>query len=262
MDTSKESSLTFAPEAATQRLRDVLNKGVTDEDLYRTVEGVFREGWSHIKLYYMIGLPTESWEDLEGIVKQAGRVLEIARRVGRRNARLTVSVSSFVPKCHTPFQWEAQDTPPMLREKQDYLRRGLKALRVKFAYHDSEMSWVEGLLARGDRRTADVLERVVASGARFDGWSEHFRGDLWRQALEETGLEDDFYTARVRPAEERLPWDHISCGVSKEYLHQERLLAYQQSPTEDCREGCCHDCGVCPDLGRPHIQQTGNRAST
>lgn len=247
----RKSSLTFAPEAGTQRLRDVINKGVTEEDLLATVETVFRGGWSHIKLYYMIGLPTETWEDLDGILEQARRVMAAARRVGRRGARLTVSVSSFVPKSHTPFQWEAQNTPAVLKEKQEYLRRGLKELRVKYAYHDASTSWAEGLLARGDRRMADVLEKVAAAGARFEGWSEYFQAELWRQAMAELGMDPDFYTARPRSPGEILPWDHLNCGVSKDFLLQERQRAYAASHTADCRTEGCVNCGVCLDIGDP-----------
>ena len=221
----RKSGLTFAPEAGTQRLRDVINKNVTDEDLFRVVEAVFREGWQQVKLYYMIGLPTETREDLEGIVEQVKGVLAAAKRAGRRGARVTVSVSSFVPKPHTPFQWEAQNTPEVLKEKQEFLRAGLKPLRVKFSYHDVQMSWAEGLLARGDRRMADVLEKLAAAGARFDGWSEYFRGELWREALAAAGLDGGWYTARERSEEELLPWDHLDCGVKKGFLLREKWRA-------------------------------------
>ncbi|MCL1790452.1 MAG: TIGR03960 family B12-binding radical SAM protein [Peptococcaceae bacterium] len=221
----RKSGLTFAPEAGTQRLRDVINKNVTDEDLFRVAEEVFREGWQQIKLYYMIGLPTETWEDLEGIVEQVRGVLAAAKRAGRRGARVTVSASSFVPKPHTPFQWEAQDTPETLLEKQAFLRAGLKVMKVKFSYHDVYMSWAEGLLARGDRRLANVLESLAAAGARFDGWTEYFRSEMWREALVEAGVDGDWYTSRVRSEEERLPWDHLDCGVRKEILLRERAKA-------------------------------------
>ena len=246
----RKSGLTFAPEAGTQRLRDVINKGVTDDDLMRTMEAVFRAGWTHIKLYYMIGLPTEEQADLDGIVNQARRVLEIAKRAGRRNARLTVSASSFVPKPHTPFQWERQNSVDELHEKQDYLRRRLRDARIKFNYHDAGMARVEGVLARGDRRVAALLERVVQAGARFDGWSEYFRPQVWQEKAEELGLNLAAYPERTRAPEEVLPWEHLSAGVAKSYLLQERQKAYAAAVTPDCRERCLK-CGVCPDLAQP-----------
>lgn len=246
----RKSGLTFAPEAGTQRLRDVINKGVTEEDLLKTAEAAFRAGWSSIKLYYMIGLPTETYEDLDGIVDQAVKVLEIARKAGRRGARVTVSASSFVPKPHTPFQWEGQDSSESLREKQEYLRKRMKDKRIKFIYHDVDASFLEAVMARGDRRLAGLLERAVMIGCKFDGWTEYFRYDLWQQALMETSTAPHFYANRIFALDEILPWDHLSAGVSKKYLLEEYEKALAGVVTPDCRGKCGH-CGVCPEVAKP-----------
>jgi len=240
----RKSGLTFAPEAGTQRLRDVINKGVTEEDLLRTTEAAFRAGWNNIKLYYMIGLPTETVEDLDGIVDQARKVLEISRKAGRRGARITVSASSFVPKPHTPFQWVGQDATESLREKQEYLKKRLRDSRIKFIYHDVGTSFLEAVLARGDRRLADLLEWAVNAGCKFDGWTEHFRRDLWQQGMVETGIDPHFYANRQFGETEILPWDHLRSGVDKSYLLEEYKKALTEVVTPDCRGKCGH-CGVC-----------------
>ena len=245
----RKSSLTFAPEAGTQRLRDVINKGVTEEDLLKTTEAVFRAGWSSIKLYYMIGLPTETYEDLDGIVEQARMVLDTARKAGRKNAKITVSASSFIPKPHTPFQWEGQDSMEVLKEKQSYLKKRLRDHRIKFLYHDIDGSFLEAVMARGDRRLADLLEWAVEAGCKFDGWSEHFRFDLWQQGLAELQIDPHFYANRQYSKEEILPWDHLSAGVTKEYLKEEYKKALAGVITPDCRAKC-ERCGVCPDLAK------------
>lgn len=245
----RKSGLTFAPEAGTQRLRDVINKGVTDEDLLKTAEAAFKAGWSSIKLYYMIGLPTETYRDLDGIVEQAGMVLDTARKTGRRNARVTVSASSFVPKPHTPFQWTGQDSIDILKEKQEYLKKNLRDKRIKFQYHDAAASFMEAVLARGGRRLAGLLEWAVQAGCRFDGWSEHFRFDLWRQGMAALGIDPAFYANREFGEDEILPWDHLSGGVTKEYLKEEYKKALAGIRTADCR-GKCGQCGVCPGLAK------------
>lgn len=246
----RKSGLTFAPEAGTQRLRDVINKGVTEEDLLRTTEAAFRAGWSSVKLYYMIGLPTETYEDLDGIIDQARKVLDIARKAGRKGARVTVSASSFVPKPHTPFQWEGQDETEVLKEKQEYLKKRLRDSRIKFIYHDIGTSFMEAVIARGDRKIADLLEWAVKAGCKFDGWTEHFAFALWKQGLAETGIDPHFYANRTFSVAEILPWDHLSSGVSKEYLLEEYKKALAEVGTPDCREKCGL-CGVCPDVAKP-----------
>jgi radical SAM family uncharacterized protein len=246
----RKSGLTFAPEAGTQRLRDVINKGVTEKDLLQTAEAAFRAGWSSIKLYYMIGLPTETFADLDGIVDQAGKVLEVSRKAGRRGARVTVSASSFVPKAQTPFQWEGQDPGEELKQKQEYLKKKLKDHRIKFLYHDAGASLIEAVLARGDRRLADVVEWVVKAGGKFDGWSEFFQLGIWQQGMAAYNLDPYFYANRKREKEEILPWDHLSAGVSKEYLWREYEKALAAETTPDCRKKC-GQCGVCPDIAKP-----------
>ncbi|MBC7106461.1 MAG: TIGR03960 family B12-binding radical SAM protein, partial [Firmicutes bacterium] len=247
----RRTTLTFAPEAGTQRLRDAINKGVTEEDLVAAVDAAFASGWTAVKLYFMIGLPTETTEDLDGIVDLARTVLERGRRAGVPPGRLrvTVSVSSFVPKPHTPFQWEPQEPLEVLREKQDYLRRRLRDRRIEFHWHDAEMSFLEAVLARGDRRLGRVIYGAWRAGCRFDGWREHFRPDLWRRAFAEAGLSPEAYAHRRYAHGEVLPWDHLDTGVSRRYLEREHERALAGRTTVDCRFEDCTGCGLCPALG-------------
>lgn len=247
----RRTSLTFAPEAGTQRLRDVINKGVTEENLMAAVEGAFKAGWAAVKLYFMIGLPTETEEDLDGIAHLANRVVRLGQEIlGPRAGRLkvTVSASSFVPKPHTPFQWEPQAPVEELREKQKYLARILKNRRIKFNWHDAELSFIEAVFARGGRRAGDALERAWQLGCKFDGWTEHFKFDKWIQAFAETGIEPAFFANRRFPADEVLPWDHIAAGVSKRFLRSEYDRALAGQVTRDCRFDNCPVCGVCQDM--------------
>lgn len=246
----RRSSLTFAPEAGTQRLRDVINKGVTEDDLMEAVSAAFKAGWFSIKLYFMIGLPTETDEDLEGIARLARKVLEIGKAVSRARGRLrvTVSASSFVPKSHTPFQWEPQDSLESLRRKQQFLKERLRGKGLVFNWHDAEVSLLEADLARGNRDMAPVLERAWALGCRFDSWSECFDFEKWRQAFKDNGMEPGKYAYRRYRYEDILPWDHIDAGVSKKYLIREHKKAMQGIPTVDCRGGKCSGCGLCPSL--------------
>ena len=245
----RKSGLTFAPEAGTQRLRDVINKGVSEENLLLAVEAAFRAGWSNIKLYFMIGLPTEEQADLDGIVALAKKVIALGVKAGRPNVRLTVSTSSFVPKSHTPFQWEPQEDQDSLDLKQKYLREKLRDKRIKYSYHDIHTSFIEAALAKGDRRLADVLEWVFKAGCRFDGWSEHFHYDVWLKGFQEIGLDPHFYVNRPLNYDDVLPWDHLHCGVTKRFLIEEHQRALQGKLTSDCRHAACSDCGVCPDRG-------------
>ncbi|TEB16454.1 Ribosomal protein S12 methylthiotransferase RimO [Pelotomaculum sp. FP] len=246
----RRSSLTFAPEAGTQRLRDVINKGVTEEDLLETTAAAFREGWRAIKLYFMIGLPTETDEDLDGIVRLAKEVLDLGRkaRVPRNKLRVTVSVSSFVPKAHTAFQWEPQDTLAELKRKQDYLAVRLKERGLVFNYHDAGLSFMEAVFARGDRRLETVLIHALELGCKFDGWSEYFNLERWLEAFRMSGLEPAWYAGRRYDYEDPLPWDHINSGVSRRYLAEEHRRALSGMTTVDCRTGDCPGCGLCPDL--------------
>ncbi|MCI7302594.1 MAG: TIGR03960 family B12-binding radical SAM protein [Clostridiales Family XIII bacterium] len=242
----KKSGLTFAPEAGSQRLRDVINKGITEEDIYGAVRQALELGWSNVKLYFMIGLPTETYEDLDGIAEIARKIKAINYEVkGRKGGRfnVTVSVSNFVPKAHTPFQWEAQDTEESFFKKHDYLTKQLTMKGVTFNYHDTEVSALEAVFARGDRRVSRALIRAFELGCKFDGWSEHFRGGLWKQAFSETGIDPAFYTTRARSYDEILPWDRIDCFVTREFLIQENEKAKAETTTQDCRKGCA-GCGM------------------
>jgi len=250
----RKTGLTFAPEAGTQRLRNVINKGVTAEDLFAAATAAFEAGWSSIKLYFMVGLPTEEIEDLDGIAALAHKVAEIgtvAARKGRLKKRIqvTVSVSNFVPKAHTPFQWEGQHPVADLKFKHEYLRQRLRDKRIKYNWHDANLSFWEAVLAKGDRRLGPALEKVWQKGSRFDGWSEFFQPEVWRSSFEEAGLDPQFYANRKISIDEILPWDHLSSGVSREFLQDEYQAAMTGAITEDCRLADCTVCGVCASLG-------------
>lgn len=245
----RKSGLTFAPEAGTQRLRDVINKGVTEDDLKKAAAAAFRQGWKQVKLYFMIGLPTETDEDIIGIAELAEMVARLYREtVGKRGVKVTVSVSSFVPKPHTPFQWFAQNTKEELARKQRLLKEHIKDRSIHFSYHDAKTSYLEGVFARGDRRLGKVLLKAWEMGVKFDGWSEHFKYDVWMDAFRDTGIDPDFYNLRERAPEEVLPWDHISSGADKAFLLREYQNAVGGRTTPDCRRGACGACGVCANL--------------
>ena len=244
----KKTALTLAPEAGTQRLRDVINKGVTEDDLVRSVTDAFEQGWSAVKLYFMIGLPTETDEDVLAIAELARLVrrcyFSVPKERRAPGLRITVSASVFVPKNFTPFQWEAQLDAETVVRRQKLLRDALREVKgVDFKYHAPDVSFIEAVFARGDRRLADVLERAYRLGCRFDGWSDQFRYDLWLKAFEEIGLDPAFYALRERPAGEVFPWDHLDCGVTKSFLAREREKAARGETTHDCRKGCV-GCGV------------------
>ncbi|MDD4238085.1 MAG: TIGR03960 family B12-binding radical SAM protein [Desulfotomaculaceae bacterium] len=252
----RRSSLTFAPEAGTQRLRDVVNKGVTEEDLLETTGSAFREGWRAVKLYFMIGLPTETDEDLDGIARLAKEVLDLGRkaRVPRNKLRVTVSVSSFVPKAHTAFQWEPQDVLVELKRKQAYLAGRLKERGLVFNYHDAGISFMEAVFARGDRRLEAVLIHALELGCKFDGWSEYFNFERWLEAFRLAGIDPAWYAGQRYDYEAPLPWDHIYSGVSRRYLVEEHRRALAGVTTADCRTGDCPGCGLCPGLeAKPSI---------
>ncbi len=238
----RKTGFTLAPEAGTERLRQVINKGITEEDLLSGAGAAFGLGWRLIKLYFMTGLPTETDADLEAIVDLAARV----KRTGRGTeggADVNVSVSTFVPKAHTPFQWEAQIGIAETKRRQTLLRGGLKQKKLRFKWHDAELSYLEGVFARGDRRLGEVLAAAVDAGCRFDGWSEHFDFGKWRTAFLAAGIDADFYL-RERAEDEILPWDHLDCGVPKDFFLGERRRALAAAATGDCRGGCT-GCGVC-----------------
>ncbi|MEG1930310.1 MAG: TIGR03960 family B12-binding radical SAM protein [Anaerovorax sp.] len=240
----KKSGLTFAPEAGSQRLRNVINKSITEEDIYTACEKAIKLGWTNIKLYFMIGLPTETMEDLDGIVKIAQTIIKISKSIKCGRFNVTVSVSNFVPKAHTPFQWFPQNTIAQFKEKHNYLRERLKPIRgVTFNYHNNETSHMEAIFAKGDRRLGDTLIKAVALGCKFDGWTEHFKYNLWMQALKETHVDGDFYAFKRRSYEELLPWDLIDTGIKKDFLIEENKQAIAEIQTPDCRKGCI-GCGI------------------
>jgi len=247
----KKSGMTFAPEAGSQRMRDVINKGVTSYDLQDTMMKIFSSNYQRVKLYSMIGLPYETYEDLDEIRNLGYTALNIYRDThnGKLNARTSISLSSshFVPKPFTPFQWFGQNTLEEMKTKQYYIKDNIKNKNVSFSYHDPFTSRVEAVLARGDRRMSKSILRAYELGCKLDGWSEFFKYDKWVQAFEETGLDMDFYATRDRDYDEIFPWDHIDCGVDKNYLIRENEKAKNATLTRDCRYGCT-GCKVNKDI--------------
>lgn len=244
----RSAGLTFAPEAGTQRLRDVINKNVTEDDLVRSMKIAFKGGKSGVKLYFMNGLPTETLEDIEGIAKLGKKVIDTYYELPkeerpRGGVSVTVSVSCFIPKPFTPFQWEKQDTLEQLSVKQEHLKQCITDKRIKYNYHDAETSRIEAVLARGDRRIAPALALLVSEGAMLDAWDEFFDYAKWMDAFERTGVDPDFYTVRGFGIDEVLAWDFIDIGVTKSYLKREREKAYEGKTTPSCAEHC-NGCGA------------------
>lgn len=241
----RKSSLTFAPEAGTQRLRDVINKGITEEEILRGSSLAFEGGWDRVKLYFMVGLPTETYEDVKGIAKLASDIVdkfyELPKEKRNRGVSVTVSSSCFVPKAFTPFQWSAQDTCEEFLKKQHLLKDSNERKQVKVNYHEPTVSSIEGILARGDRKVAKLIVKAWENGAKFDGWTESFKYNAWLKALEQTGLSREFYANRERSYDEILPWDHISIGVSKRFFIEEMEKAKNEAITPNCRQ----DCSMC-----------------
>ncbi len=239
-DESRKSSLTFAPEAGTQRLRDVINKNITEEDIVRSVEYAFNSGYTSIKLYFMLGLPSETQEDLDGIVKICKGIKWKYREMhgGKGAPNISVSCAVFVPKPFTPFQWADQITTEQMLEKQVYLREELRKVKcVDFKYHDNTTSHIEGVFARGDRCLSKVIEIAYRNGAKMDGWTEHFKYDVWINAFKEAGIDPNEYT-RGWSVDDELPWDFIDSGVTKKYLLREKELSEKAIATESCNKGC------------------------
>lgn len=234
------TSFTLAPEAGTQRLRDIVNKGNNDQDLLKTAEQVFQAGWKGIKLYYMIGLPGEMQEDLDGLVDLTCQVL----KAGKNRGQITVGLSTFIPKPHTPFQWERQISSAETKERQGYLTKRLSRRNLAVKWHDYRMSLLEGIFSRGDARSGRLIERAFLLGCRFDGWSDLLRYDLWEEALRIEGINTEAYLGE-RSLSAPLPWQGIECGLSREFLLRERERAREALPTGDCRFERCQGCGVC-----------------
>ena len=255
----RRSGLTFAPEGGSERIRKVINKMVSEEDLIRTVAAAYSNGWRQVKLYFMCGLPTETDDDVLQIADLAKRVIATGREVsGHRDIRCTVSIGGFVPKPHTPFQWVGQldheATDARLAKLRDAIRSDRQyGKSIGFRYHDGKPGTVEGLLSRGDRRVGAVIRAVWEAGGRFDGWSEHFSFDRWMTAaetgLEPYGVDVDWYTTRERDFTEVLPWDHLDSGLDKDWLWEDWQDSLSDVEVEDCRWTPCFDCGVCPQMG-------------
>ena len=242
----RRSGLTFAPEAGTQRLRDAINKNVTEEDVMTTVDKAFAGGWTAVKLYFMIGLPTETLDDVAGIAQLGQRVVDEFYRLPDRpkgkGVQVNISASSFVPKPFTPFQWEPQDTREQLEKKQEHLLASVTTKKIKISTHLSQSSFMEGVLARGDRRLSKVIELAWRKGCKFDSWDDQFKFDLWMEAFDEAGLDPAFYANRRREYDEILPWDHLDYGVTKQFLINENKKAHESVTTPHCRIKCA-GCG-------------------
>jgi radical SAM family uncharacterized protein len=251
----RRSGLTFAPEGGSERLRRVINKMVSKDDLIRTVSTAYAQGWRQVKLYFMCGLPTETDEDVLEIAEMAHDVIRAGREAtGSKDIRCTVSIGGFVPKPHTPFQWAAQCAPDVVDDRLRKLRAAINADRslgrnVGMRYHDGEPSLIEGLLSRGDRRVGAVIEAVWRDGGRFDGWSEHFSFQRWVDCAASAGVDVGWYTTRERDADEVLPWDHLDSGLDKQWLWDDWQDAMAEFEQDDCRWTPCFDCGVCSNLG-------------
>ncbi|HEY8482846.1 MAG TPA: TIGR03960 family B12-binding radical SAM protein [Spirillospora sp.] len=266
----RRSGLTFAPEGGSERMRKVINKMVTEDDLIRTVTTAYENGWRQVKLYFMCGLPTEEDEDVLAIADMARRVIQAGRdATGRKDIRCTVSIGAFVPKPHTPFQWAAQCDHETVDRRLQALRDALRSDKeygraIGLRYHEGKPSIVEGLLSRGDRRVGKVIRAVWEDGGRFDGWSEHFSYERWAacadKALADEPVDLDWYTLRERDEVEVLPWDHLDAGLDREWLWQDWQDALDETEVEDCRWSPCYDCGVCPTMGTEiQIGPTGRK---
>ena len=266
----RRSGLTFAPEGGSERIRRVINKMVTEEDLIRTVVTAYTNGWRQVKLYFMCGLPTETDDDVVQIARLAHEVIKAGREAtGSKDIRCTVSVGAFVPKPHTPFQWAAQTDPQTVDRRLKLLKQAINSDRslgraIGYRYHDGEPSLIEGLLSRGDRRVGAVIQRVWERGGRFDGWQEHFSYQRWvecaAEVLEPMGVSLEWYTLRERDQHEVLPWDHLDSGLDKEWLWEDWQNALAEVEQDDCRWTPCFDCGVCPSMGTEiQIGPTGRK---
>jgi radical SAM-linked protein len=245
----RKTGFTIAPEAATERLRAVINKDFREEDFQRAVQALFKEGWQNLKLYFMIGLPGERDEDIEAIPPMVKKTLKVAKSYSSRYVNINVAVSPFVPKSHTPFQWCPQADMDYMKEKRDYLKRNLK--RINLRGHDERMSFLEAAFARGDERLADLLEAALTEGSRLDGWTEAFDYSIWLRAMEKTGVDVKEYSKKQYSPGEQLPWDVIDIGVEKKHLENEYARSLEGKVTEECR-AACSACGLeCEDGGRP-----------
>lgn len=255
----RKTGLTFAPEVGTKRMSNVINKNVSEDDLYQTVQDALKEGWQRIKLYFMIGLPTETWNDIDGIIDIIKKVEAIGKQKKGKRFTLSVSINSFIPKAHTPFQWVTQENEKSLQEKFAYIADRLRNKKnISYSFPDTELSVLESVFARGDRRLGLVIEDAYTLGCKFDTWREFFDFNKWEQAFQKNNIMVDFYTYRERSKEEILPWDLIDCGVNKSFLWSEWEKASQEITTDDCRNASCHNCGlqeICSSFKKANIKK-------
>ena len=247
LEPTKKGGFTFAPEAGSQRLRQAINKPLTEEDLLNAVEAAFSHGWTHIKLYYMIGLPTETMEDVACIPEMVRKAMKLGRKYVGGRARISVSCNIFVPKPHSQYQWAPQETPEQIAPKIKALQEGLRIKGVHLGWSDENEALLEAVLAMGDRRLCEVIYRAWKKGAKFDAWSDYFKWELWQEAFDEVGLDPTWYANRERPLNETLPWSHISNGVVPGFLWREYRYTWLEKVTEDCRHGDCTACGFQDD---------------
>ncbi|ODS33947.1 MAG: hypothetical protein SCARUB_00920 [Candidatus Scalindua rubra] len=245
LNTVRKSSLTLAPEAATTRLRKVINKNISNEDLFEGVKEAYKEGWNLVKLYFMVGLPTETDEDVEEIANLAYKVSSLRKEVKGSFGNVNITVAPFVPKAHTPFQWEPMISLERIKEIKRIIMSKIRHRRIRVKFNKPERSILEGVFARGDRRLGDVILQAWQDGCKFDAWDDHFDYDKWKIAFEKVGLDERFYFCRDRGEDETLPWDHISSGIIKEFLQSERKKSFEQEFTPDCFTDGCPDCGAC-----------------
>ncbi|QGU00039.1 Fe-S oxidoreductase [Candidatus Syntrophocurvum alkaliphilum] len=257
----RKTTLTLALEAGTQRLRNVINKNVNEDDLFKAVEAAFKSGWLSLKFYFMLGLPTETEEDLNGILILIDKIRAIGKEHAKKNIEIRASLSNFVPKAHTPFQWHLQDSMEEIEAKKKYLK-SKKRKNVKLSFSDSRTSYLEGVFSRGDRQIARVIHSAWQKGCKFDGWSEYFKFEPWLESFKEHYIDPNFYTVRKRSYEEITPWDFIDIGVSEKYLQIENEKAIQEAQTPNCRDVGCVGCGICPSFEvEMEIEEEGKNAA-
>jgi radical SAM superfamily enzyme YgiQ (UPF0313 family) len=243
MQAKRKGNFTIAPEAGSDAMRSRINKPIQTEDILATAEDIFNMGWTNLKLYFMIGFPGESMQDIEGIVDLCRQINSLAKKLIGGRARLHASINTLIPKSHTPFQWASFAEKEDILEKYDYIMTELKKTRIKIDWPDYERSLLEAWLSRGDRRLSDVIEEAWKTGAKFDAWHECYDVEIWRSAFEKNHIDPDFYTLRQRSIDEILPWEHIHIGVSKKYLQKEYEKSLAMETTADCRQ-VCHACGI------------------
>ena len=243
----KKTGLTFAPEAGSQRMRDIINKGLTEEKILEAARSAFEAGWSNLKLYFMIGLPYEEIEDCKAIGELANKIQDqyfsVPKEVRNRGLRVTVSTSILIPKPFTPFQWAPMERGSKVNEKINAVRDSINSRSIYYNYHSEKTAYMEALFARGDRRIGEVLIKAYEKGAKFDGWTEHFNFEIWKEAIKECNIDEEYYLYRERSYDEILPWDFIDIGVNREYLVAENEKAKRAELTQNCRKGCT-GCGI------------------